>query len=220
MNPDGHTPPPDIRPAIPAPAVKRLCLYLREIESLHDAGAATVSSKQLGSALGVTDAQVRKDLAYFGQFGQPGIGYDVRQLTTELRRVLGTDRGWKACLVGAGNLGRALLAHEGFTRKGFSIVAVFDANPDLVGQDVHDRKILAMSRLASVVSKQEVRLGIIAVPAEGAQGVSDALVEAGVEGILNFAPRRLAVPERVAVVSVDLAVQLEQLAFAVSFPSV
>lgn len=203
-------------PSIPAPAVKRLCLYLRELEALTEAGRNTVSSKQLGQLLGLTDAQVRKDLAYFGQFGQPGIGYDVNQLMTELRRVLGTDKGWNACLVGAGNLGRALLAHAGFERKGFRIMAVLDASPRLQNEYIHGLRIRSMDELDETVRELETRLGIIAVPASSAQDVCDRLVAAGVRGIMNFAPKRLQVSGDVSIVSVDLAVQLEQLAFQVS----
>lgn len=203
-------------PSIPSPAVKRLCLYLRELEALTEGGRNTVSSKQLGQLLGLTDAQVRKDLAYFGQFGQPGIGYDVNQLMTELRRVLGTDKGWNACLVGAGNLGRALLAHAGFERKGFRIMAVLDASPRLQNEYIHGLRIRSMDELDQTVRDSETRLGIIAVPAPAAQDVCDRLIAAGVQGILNFAPKRLQVSGDVSIVSVDLAVQLEQLAFQVS----
>src|SRR5256886_1512480 len=113
---------------IPAPAVRRLSLYLRQLESFRKKDRRTISSKQLGESLGLTDAQVRKDFAYFGQFGHPGIGYRVEDLVTQLKRILGTDKTWNVLLVGAGNLGRALLAYKGFDTKGFRIVAVFDAD--------------------------------------------------------------------------------------------
>ncbi|MFG0329475.1 MAG: redox-sensing transcriptional repressor Rex [Phycisphaerales bacterium] len=204
------------RPTIPGPAVKRLCLYLRELESFAETGQTTVSSKQLGELLGLTDAQVRKDLAYFGQFGQPGIGYEVAPLVTELRRVLGTDKPWHVALVGVGNLGRALIAHAGFEKKGFHIKAVFDSNPALAGESIHGRKVLPMKDLKRTIQRQGIRLGVIAVPAPAAQAVCDKLVAAGVKGVINFAPKRLRVDPEVSIVSVDLAVQLEQLAFQVS----
>jgi len=202
-------------PTIPLPAVKRLSLYLREIEDLLEVGRTTVSSKQLGQALSLTDAQVRKDLGYFGQFGQPGIGYGVAQLAGELRRLLGSDQVSNVCVVGVGNIGRALLDHAGFKRKGFHIVAAFDANDSIVGQSVHGVKVNAMAELPRVVQQMAVRFGVVAVPALAAQSVCDQLVNAGVTGILNFAPKRLQVPEHVSINSVDLAVQLEQLAFQV-----
>ncbi len=201
--------------SIPLPAIKRLSLYLREIEDLLELGRTTVSSKQLGQALSLTDAQVRKDLGYFGQFGQPGIGYSVAQLATELRRLLGSDQVSTVCVVGVGNIGRALLDHGGFKRKGFHIVAAFDANDAVVGQTIHGVKVSPMSDLARVVQAKTVRFGVIAVPAGAAQSVCDQLVKAGVTGLLNFAPKRLQVPAHVSISSVDLAVQLEQLAFQV-----
>lgn len=203
----------DDRNSIPLPAVKRLSLYLREMEELTIKGQKTISSKQLGRLLGLTDAQVRKDLGYFGQFGQPGIGYEVEPLATELRRVLGTDRISNVCLVGAGNLGRALLSHDGFKRKGFQIVVAFDEDTKLIGQRIQGVRIEPMHSLRQVVAEQSIRFGIIAVPASAAQTVCDLLVGGGVSAILNFAPKRLQIPENVSIVSVDLAVELEQLAF-------
>lgn len=201
--------------SIPLPAVKRLSLYLRELEDLLELGRTTVSSKQLGQALSLTDAQVRKDLGYFGQFGQPGIGYGVAQLAMELRRLLGSDQVSNVCVVGVGNIGRALLDHGGFKRKGFHFVAAFDASDAVVGQSVHGLRVSPMADLPRVVQSQSVRFGIIAVPAAAAQSVCDQLVQAGVTALLNFAPKRLKVPEHVSISSVDLAVQLEQLAFQV-----
>jgi len=201
--------------SIPLPTIKRLSLYLREIEDLLELGRTTVSSKQLGQTLSLTDAQVRKDLGHVGQFGQPGIGYAVAQLATELRRLLGSDQVSNVCVVGVGNIGRALLDHGGFRRKGFHIVAAFDANNTVVGQSVHGVKVSPMTDLPRVVQSQSVRFGIIAVPAAAAQSVCDQLVQAGVKGLLNFAPKRLKVPGHVSISTVDLAVQLEQLAFQV-----
>ncbi len=204
--------------AIPAPAVRRLSLYLRELESLWRSDQRTVSSKQLGDALKLTATQIRKDLAYFGQFGQPGIGYDVGALTTKIRRILGTDRTWSVLLVGAGNLGMALSAYRGFARKGFRLVAVFDQDPAKIGKPlptIPSLSIQPVQEIATVVREKDIRLAIIAVPAEAAQEVSDLLVAAGVRGILNFAPISLHVDPTVAVSAVDLAVHLEQLSFQV-----
>ena len=201
---------------IPTPAVHRLSFYLRQLEAFRRAERHTISSRQLGEALGYTDAQVRKDLAYFGQFGRPGIGYRVEDLITQLRKILGTDKVWSVLLVGAGNLGRALMAYRGFLRKGFQLAAVFDTDPAKRGQSFGDLQILPMSDLPAVATRDAIRLAIMAVPAEAAQAVADQLVAAGVRGILNFAPVALNVPATVAVQSVDLAVSLEQLAFKMS----
>ncbi len=204
------------RHKVPKPTVKRLSLYLRELEHRAAAKQATISSKQLGAALGLTVAQVREDLATFGQFGHPGIGYQVAELIEQLRRVLGTDRLWNAALIGAGNLGRALMSYGGWKARGFRIVAVFDADPKLVGEKLEDHRVRPMKDLLKLAKERDIQLGIIAVPAASAQEVCDRLIEAGVRGILNFAPRRLDVHDAVSVSSVDLALSLEQLAFQVS----
>jgi len=204
---------------VPAPAVRRLSLYLRELESFLRHDRQTVSSKQLGEALGLTDAQVRKDLAYFGQFGHPGIGYRVDELVTRIRCILGTDRNWNVLLVGAGNLGSALLSYRGFSKKGFQIVAVFDNDPKKIGQRIGPERtleIIGIDRLAAVIAERDIQMAIISIPAEQAQPVADALVAAGIKAILNFAPASLTVPESVPMASVDLAVHLEQLAFRIS----
>jgi redox-sensing transcriptional repressor len=203
--------------AIPDPAIRRLSLYLRQLEVFAQKGRRTVSSKQLAESLHLTDAQVRKDLAYFGQFGQPGIGYRVESLIGQVKRILGTDRIWDVVLVGAGNLGRALLAYRGFERKGFRLVAVFDTDPAKVGRRQGSFNVQSMTDLPGVIQRQNIRLAILAVPVEAAQAVADQLVAAGVRGILNFAPLSLTVPPDVAVSVVDLAVHLEQLSFQVNF---
>lgn len=204
------------KPKIPRPTVKRLSLYLRHLENLEALDKATISSKQLGEALGLTDAQVRKDLAYFGQFGHPGIGYRVDDLIGQLRKILGTDRTWNTALVGAGNIGRALMAYGRFRQKNFDIVAVFDNSPDVVATVIETHKVRPMKDLARLIKEREIKLGIVAVPGEAAQEVADQLIDAGVLGILNFAPVRLDVHDAVSVNSVDFSVALEQLAFQVS----
>lgn len=198
---------------VPNPAVRRLSFYLRQLELYVRKGRRTISSKQLGVVLGYSDAQVRKDLAYFGQFGHPGVGYRVEELVSRIRQILGTDKTWDVILIGAGNLGRALLAYGGFEAKGFRIVAVFDSDPAKVDHKVGHHVVRDAAGLPHFVREHHVRLAIIAVPADFAQDVADDLVNAGVTGLLNFAPVALIVPPRVALNSVDLAVQLEQLAF-------
>lgn len=201
--------------AVPAPVVSRLSLYLRELQRFQQRGCETVSSTQLGAELGFTDTQVRKDLAYFGQFGYPGVGYRCTELVAAIRAILGTDRTWNVALVGLGNLGRALLGHRGFGQQGFRITAAFDIAPDLVGKTVEGVPVCPMEELATVVQRESLKLAIVTVPARNAQGVVDQLIRAGIAGILNFAPVTLNVPSHVRVVGVDLALELEQLTYAV-----
>lgn len=202
-------------PRLSRASVGRLSLYLRRLEGLYRDGTATVSSSLLGDALGVTDAQVRKDLASLGNLGQPGIGYPTQELIAAIRHTLGIDRDWSMVLIGVGNLARALLRYQGFRQQGFRIVALFDADPTKVGQLLEGLTIQSMERLADVVAATGAELGLLTVPAEAAQGVADQLVAAGVRGLLNFAPVVLRLPPTVSLVSVDLTVQLEQLAFLV-----
>ncbi len=207
-------------PRLSKASVGRFSLYLRHLERFHREGVQTVSSGQLGVALGITDAQVRKDLAYLGNLGQPGIGYPARELMTALRNRLGIDRQWSAVVVGVGNLARALLRYRGFEKQGFCFVALFDADPTKVGQSVDGLQIHAPEQMAEIIHKSGAELGVVAVPAEAAQNVADCLVAAGIRGILNFAPTLLRLPTSVSLVAVDLAVQLEQLAFLVHLSQV
>lgn len=204
--------------SVPEPAVRRMSLYLRELERFWRDERQTISSKQLGDALGLTDAQVRKDLAYFGQFGHPGIGYRVDELIARIQGILGTDRTWNVLLVGAGHLGKALLSYRGFVRKGFQIVAVLDNDPAKIGQRVgidSELEVLPFDQVAGVVADWNIQIGMISVPAEVAQDVANRLLEVGVKSILNFAPVALSVPTGVPLASVDLAVHLEQLTFRI-----
>jgi redox-sensing transcriptional repressor len=193
-----------------------LSLYLRELQQLVRQGRATVSSSQLGKLLGVTDAQVRKDLAYFGHFGHPGIGYRCNELIAEIRRILGTDREWVVTMVGVGNMGRALLRYKGFAAQGFRIVAAFDLDPCVVGSKIEGVPVYDPRQLAQIVRQQHIQLGMITVPAVHAQQVADQLVAAGIVGIVNFAPVTLSLPKDVGLVGVDLTTELEQLAFSVA----
>lgn len=200
----------------PKATVARLSLYLRELETLHRAGQETVSSNQLGRALEITDAQVRKDLAYFGQFGCPGIGYRVGELRDSLKGLLGTNRTWHLAMIGVGNIGRALLGYRGFQERGFTITALFDRDASVVGKSFRGLQVQDMEKFSEIVRVQKIRLAILAVPVLAAQEVADTICAVGIEGILNFAPIQLKVPKDVAVTSVDLGLQLEQLAFSVN----
>jgi len=209
---------PDLHPPreVPSVVVSRLSLYLRELQHLVRDGRVTVSSSQLGKMLGFTDAQVRKDLAYFGHFGHPGVGYRCHELIAEIRHILGTDRQWTVTMVGVGNMGRALLRYKGFAAQGFRIVAAFDIDPRVTGSTIEGVPVYSQDRLPEIVRQQRIQLGMITVPATEAQQVADALVAAGISGIVNFAPVTLSLPEEVALVGVDLTTELEQLAFSVA----
>jgi redox-sensing transcriptional repressor len=202
--------------SVPKVVVSRLSLYLRELQHLVRDGRATTSSSQLGRLLGFTDAQVRKDLAYFGHFGHPGIGYRCEELIAEIRRILGTDREWIVTMVGVGNLGRALLRYRGFASQGFRIVAAFDADTRLIGTSIEGIPVHSLDRLGELIRQYKIQIGMVTVPAPGAQQVADQLVAAGIEGIVNFAPVTLSLPPEVSVVGVDLTTELEQIAFSVA----
>lgn len=211
--------PPNPRPdgaGTPPAVVARLSRYLRELQYITAAGAATTSSSQLGERLGFTDAQVRKDLAHFGQFGHPGIGYKCDELIAAIRKILGTDRKWAVALMGVGNLGRALLGYRGFESQGFKIAAAFDADPSKVGTDVDGFLIYDVAELPTMVPALRIELGMIAAPSAHAQAAAEQLVAAGVTGILNFAPVTLNLPDGVSMVSVDLARELEQVTFTLA----
>jgi redox-sensing transcriptional repressor len=201
---------------VPNVVVSRLSLYLRELQHLVRAGRATVSSSQLGKVLGFTDAQVRKDLAYFGHFGHPGIGYRCDELIAQIRQILGTDRQWTVTMVGVGNMGRALLRYKGFANQGFRIVAAFDVDPRITGMKIEGIPVYGQEQMIEIVRQQQIQLGMITVPATQAQQVADELVTAGIAGIVNFAPVALSLPAEVPLVGVDLTTELEQLAFSVA----
>jgi len=204
---------------VPNSAVRRLSLYLRQLEALEADRVATVSSRKLAQSLGLTDAQVRKDLAYFGQFGRPGVGYEVMPLIHRLRSIFGTDRVSHILLVGAGNLGKAVTAYQGFRARGFELVAVFDDDPQKIGGSVGQLSVQPMTELPQTANQHAARLAIVAVPAPAAQRVADQLIAVGVRGILNFAPTRLNSPPDVTVLNIDVAAELEQLSFLTNIGS-
>lgn len=203
------------KPSIPKGAALRLSLYLREVESLLAAGRAKVSSGQLAESLGLTAAQVRKDLARFGQLGRAGIGYSAADLAEQFRRILGTDQLRPVVLIGAGNMGRALATYPGFERRGFKITALMDNDLRKVGRQYGELLVQDIAKLHFVCQRDRIRLAILAVPGSAAQDVADLLVRAGIQGLLNFAPVRLNVPAEVVVTNVALSLELEQLGLAV-----
>lgn len=200
-------------PKVPEMTIRRLSIYTRCLAQLEEDGVKTVSSQELAERFSLNSAQVRKDLAYFGEFGIRGIGYYVTNLRVELQRILGLDREWRVALIGYGNLGSALFHYRGFDQQGFRIMAIFDEDPAKVGRTVGDVPILPLRDLPREVRARGLQLGIVAVPAEAAQPVLDRLVAAGIKAILNFAPTRLKVAKDVRLKNVDLSIELENLSF-------
>jgi redox-sensing transcriptional repressor len=200
-------------PKIPEMTIRRLSVYTRCLLQLEEDGVKTVSSQELAERFNLNSAQVRKDLAYFGEFGVRGIGYYVSGLKAELQKILGLDREWPIALVGFGNLGSALFHYKGFARQGFRIAAIFDDDPAKAGREVAGVPIFPARDMAREVKARSIQMAIVAVPPEAAQAVTDQLVAAGIKAVLNFAPTRLRVPRDLRLKDVDLSIELETLSF-------
>jgi redox-sensing transcriptional repressor len=201
-----------VRP-IPEATVARLPVYLRVLVDMAERGVATVSSEELATASGVNSAKVRKDLSRLGSFGTRGVGYDVPYLIHQVRRELGLTQEWPTIIVGVGNLGQALARYRGFAERGFRIVALLDIDPAKIGTEIDGPRIRPLADLPDIVSEHRTAIGIIATPASAAQEVADAMVTAGIRAILNFAPTTITVPPEVSVRKVDLAIELQILAY-------
>ena len=210
---------PSPRKNIPDPTIARLPRYLRSFAEFVHNHQAVLSSKELAAISGINPAQVRKDLAYFGQFGQRGIGYDVKTLDGKMREILGLHKAWRIGLVGAGNLGTALLQYGGFAKAGFKIEAAFDVDPSKVGWELEGVRIWGTPAIRQVVREKKIEIGITAAPASQAQRVAEDLVDGGIRAILNFAPCALSVPKSVIVRGVDLASELEHLTYFLEISS-
>ncbi|WJH34173.1 redox-sensing transcriptional repressor Rex [Paenibacillus sp. CC-CFT747] len=193
--------------------VRRLPIYLRYLNELRMKDVQTVSSQDLGHKLELNPAQIRKDLAYFGEFGKKGIGYDVGYLIEKIRQILKLDQYINVALVGAGNLGRALSNYNAYLKDNMKIVAVFDSMPDKIGQQINNLTVKPMSELVETIQANKVRIGIITVPASEAQKVADDFVKSGVEAILNFAPIIIRVPAEIRVHYADFTTELQSLAY-------
>ncbi len=193
--------------------VRRLPIYLRFLNELAMKNVSTVSSQDLGQKLDLNPAQIRKDLAYFGEFGKKGIGYDIAYLIEKIRQILKLDRHIQVALVGAGNLGRALCNYNTYLRNDMKIVAVFDAMPSKAGESINNLIVQPMHEMKSVLSELGVRIGIITVPANEAQNVANQFVDCGIEAILNFAPVIIKVPPEVRVHHADFTTELQSLAY-------
>lgn len=202
---------------IPEATVIRLSIYSRQLHYMQDAGIDTVSSEEIANSVGVSSAQVRKDLAYFGEFGTRGVGYKVDELLGYLTKILGLDKKWNMVIVGAGNLGQALALYQGFRQRGFSIGAILDVDEKKIGQQLGDLFIEPLDRIETITKERSINIGIITVPAQDAQDVTDRLVDAGVSAILNFSPRVLRVPSHIVLRSVDFSVNLKILSFNLSY---
>jgi redox-sensing transcriptional repressor len=198
---------------IPAVVIDRLPVYARALNFLDDQGREVVSSQELGQILGVTPAQIRKDLSYFGRFGKQGRGYSVQRLAQELRQILGLDRQWSMILVGVGHLGQAILTYDGFQPQGFIIVDAFDVNPGLVGEEVGGIRIRPVTELRTYLAKRHIDIGIVAVPAKVASPIISDLIAGGVRSILNYAPTTAPVPERVQIRNIDPVLALQSMTF-------
>lgn len=199
--------------AIPDATVARLPLYLQALTRLTKARVLTASSEELADAVGVNPAKLRRDLSYLGSYGTRGVGYDVEQLHEQISHEVGLCRTWAVAIVGVGNLGQALAKFEGFSGRGFTVVALFDADERLVGTSVGDQLVRHIDYLGPVVTAERVTIGVLATPPSVSQELCDRLVEAGVTSILNFAPTSLNVPDHVRVRRVDLSRELQILAY-------
>ena len=201
---------------ISEPTVRRLSNYYRVLQEVSAEGKRLISSHLLAEREGITSAQVRKDLSSFGSFGRRGLGYHVEHLRQEIRTLLGLDRRWRVCVVGGGHIVCALAAYRGFADQGFDVQAVFDADADRVGRTLEGLVIQHISQLSS---ESGFEIGVIATPVRAAQEVADALVAAGVTGILNFAPRKLRVPASVMLRTVDMTMEFESLTYSLTHAS-
>jgi redox-sensing transcriptional repressor len=198
---------------IPAVVIDRLPVYARALTDLEIAGRDVVSSQELGNVLGVTPAQIRKDLSYFGRFGKQGRGYNVQRLAQELRQILGLDRQWSMILVGVGHLGQAILTYDGFQPQGFIIIDAFDSDTGVVGKKVGGVTVRPTAELKEYLKDRQIDIGIVAVPAASAGEIINALVDGGVRAILNYAPTSVAVPDFVEVKNIDPVLALQSMTF-------
>jgi redox-sensing transcriptional repressor len=199
--------------SIPEATVGRLPVYLRALVDMASSGATTVSSETLAAAAGMNSAKVRKDLSHLGSYGTRGVGYDVAYLIHQIRRELGLTQHWSIVIVGVGNLGHALANYKGFAERGFKVAALIDADPAKVGERIGDLTVRSPDELPALVRQHDAAIGVIATPPGAVQDVADRMVAAGIRSILNFAPATMSVPPGVSVRKVDLAVELQILAF-------
>jgi len=200
---------------IPDIVISRLPIYLRALTRMMDEVNPNTSSKELGERLGISSAQIRKDLSHFGEFGKQGTGYDKKKLIDQLRRILKVEREWDVALVGAGAIGHALAHYNGFLDRGFRIAMIFDSDPHKIGTQLNGFEVYDVARMSELLPPNGIVLAMLAVPAEAAQLVANQLVEAGIKGILSYAPINIAVPETVRVQDIDPVAQLQRITYYV-----
>ena len=205
---------------VPDVVVQRLPLYVRVLGRFESNNVEVVSSEQLGVRLNMTPAQIRKDLSYFGRFGKQGRGYNVQHLASSLRSILGLDVSWNAAVLGMGRLGRAVVSYPGFEPEGFRVVAAFDIDERLTGEEIGGLRVQSMREIPTTVLSRNVKIGIVTVPAIEAQSVIDLLVDAGVRSVLNYAPFSPRVPDGVKVRSIDPVLALQSMTYYLKNPSV
>ncbi len=198
---------------VPDIVIGRLPIYLRALQVMAAEGREVTSSQELGERLGISSAQIRKDLSYFGTFGKQGTGYRIPDLMERLKQILKVDRTWDMILIGAGNLGHALAQYQGFTPRGFRLVGIFDNDPEKIGRPIGSHIIRDVQELWTFVREHRVQIAMIAVPASAAQQVADLCVDAGIRAILNYAPIHLKVPPGVLVQHIDPAIHLQQMTY-------
>lgn len=196
--------------------VRRLSLYLRFLEDFEQRGLETISSDELARRGGTTSAQVRKDLSFFGSFGKRGLGYSVPELTRRIREIMGLGREWRVIIVGAGKIGAALAQYRGFFQRGFRIVAVYDSSPEKIGRSWDSHVVRDIQSLERDTAREKPDIAVLTVPAESAQATLDRIVRSGITAVLNFAPVQLQSPPEVTVKTVNMAMELESLSFALT----
>lgn len=199
--------------SIPDIVISRLPVYLRALERLSQEGQEVTSSHELGKRLGISSAQIRKDLSHFGGFGKQGTGYRIPFLREQLRQVLNVERDWEVALIGAGDLGNAVARYRGFSNRGFHIACVFDSAPEKIGKHIGEFIIQPLDSMQTVIAERGIKIAMVAVPAESAQSVADSLISAGVRAILNYAPINLNVPDYVHVQYIDPVIHLQRMTY-------
>ncbi|MBE3036454.1 MAG: redox-sensing transcriptional repressor Rex [Candidatus Atribacteria bacterium] len=203
--------------SIPSITINRLSIYLRCLEKIleteKEKGLKVISSFEIAEMTGINSAQIRKDLAYFGEFGKRGLGYPLIDLSRELKKILGLDKKWSVIIAGAGNLGKALVNYKGFLKKGFIIKGIFDNNPSKIGNKLDHIFIYDIKEVEKFIQTKHINIGIVVVPADSAQEVADKMVAGGIKAILNFAPVHFVLPPEIKVQNVDLSIEFEGLTY-------
>jgi redox-sensing transcriptional repressor len=198
---------------IPDIIISRLPIYLRALQRMMEHGIQSTSSQELGERVGISAAQIRKDLSQFGEFGKQGTGYHIPFLVDKLKHILHVDRLWDVAVIGMGDIGHAIARYQGFSNRGFCVAMLFDHDPDKIGEKVGDLVIRDIKELVSAVRAEEIKIAMLAVPAAAAQPVTDKLIEAGIKSILNYAPVSISVPSHVHLQYIDPVIGLQRMSY-------